>query len=273
MKKISLNYVKKNLPTRSKVSSKIDGGKVLIIGGSKGLFGAGILAALAATKSGAGYTYLMTDIKEYPWMNFPDFIVHSFSLAKLKEHKASVIGIGPGLGLKDSRKKLLVFLLKNKFEKVVVDGDALTLLSKMSLKKIPSSWILTPHEGELARLLDTTSADVKLNRYHSIKLAQKKYGCVVVLKGAETLIADSNEISLIDAGTTALAKAGSGDVLLGLISALYAQNLTPLQSAQVGCFIHGYTSRIWLKEKNDHLSMRPGDLIERLPKALFKIRK
>lgn len=215
----------------------------------------------------------MTDLKNYPWIDYPDFIVHTYSLAYLKNHTESVIGIGPGMGMTLQKKKILVHLIKNKFPKVVVDGDALTLLSKMTVNKLPATWILTPHEGELARLLKTTSKKVKNNRLHYVLAAQKKYGCIVILKGAETLVADHQEVLLVNSGTKALAKAGSGDVLVGMISAFYAQGLSPVDAACAGCFIHGHASRLWLKEKNDYLSMRPMDLIEKIPKSLYQLRK
>jgi ADP-dependent NAD(P)H-hydrate dehydratase len=273
MKPVNLEHIKKILPSRSKTSSKIDGGKVLIIAGGKDFFGAGILTALAATKTGAGYTHLMTDFKEYPWLEFPDFIVHPFSLSILKKHTQSVIGIGPGLGMTELKKKILVFLIKNKFGMAVVDGDALTILSKMIVQKLPSTWILTPHEGELARLLDTTSIKIKADRLHYVIKAQRKYGCTVILKGADTLIATSDKVYLVNAGTKALAKAGSGDVLVGVISALCAQGLTSTDAAIAGCFMHGYASKLWIDKKNDYLGMRPVELIEMIPKAMFKIRK
>ena len=272
MKHITISFIKKNLPKRSRSSSKIDGGSVLIVGGSKGFFGAGILAALAATRSGAGYTHLMTAIDKFPWLNYPDFIVHPYKISVYKKHINSAIGIGPGMGTENSKKRFLKFLIDNNFSKVVVDGDALTILSKMVVKELPVSWILTPHEGELARLLGISSSIVKKNRLHSVKLAHEKYGCVIVLKGAETLIADSHGIFQVNSGTRALAKAGSGDVLLGVITALYAQGLSPVYSAITGCFIHGFASQLWLKEKKDFLSMRPIDIIDKLPSAIFKIR-
>lgn len=273
MKKITLTFIKSILPTRRKTSSKIDGGKVVIVGGGKGLYGAGILAALAATRSGAGYTHLMTDLGKFPWLKFPDFIVHPLLLSELKIHHDSVIAMGPGLGLTKNRYRLLSHLLKTTPAKVILDGDALTILSQIKLQKLPSTWILTPHEGELARLLNVDSDKIKKNRLSSVKLAQKKFGCLVILKGADTLIATPNETYIVSSGTTALAKAGSGDVLVGMMAAFYAQKGNALEAALLGTFIHGQASGLWLKEKNDHLSMRPVDLIEMIPKTLLKLRK
>lgn len=271
--RITKSKVRNLLPSRTKASNKNDGGKVLVVGGGKGLYGAGILTALAATRSGAGYTHLMTDLTLFPWLKFPDFILHPIKISELKNKESFVIAIGPGLGTEDKKKKLIEFLLKKKFQKVILDADALTLLSKMKVKKLPESWILTPHEGELARLLGKTSAYIKANRLSSLEAAEKKYGCTILLKGHETLITNSvKKIYSVKEGTPALAKAGTGDALLGIVAAMYAQNLAPLDAAIVGSYTHGLCSQIWNKKSYDHLSFRPIDLIELLPLSLRFIR-
>ena len=271
--KVDNKYIKKLLPKRSKLSSKIDGGKVLIVAGGSPLYGAGILSALAASRSGAGYTHLMTDLIKYPWVKFPDFILHKFSVSELKKHSKSIIAIGPGLGLGESKKRLLTFLIKTKTEKVIVDADALTILASMKAIKLPSSWVLTPHEGELSRLLGVSSSSVKRSRLESLKAVQKKYGCTVLLKGADSLISDGVHLYQVSSGTVALAKAGTGDVLLGMIGAFYAQGLSASEAAVLGTFVHGKCSADWMKKGNDHLSLRPMDLIDQIPQTLLSLRK
>lgn len=270
--KVDSNYIKKIIPMRSRLSSKIDGGVVLIVAGGAGLHGAGILSALAATRSGAGYTHLMTDLVRYPWVKFPDFIVHKFSLSELKKNSSHVVAMGPGLGTSENKKKLLRYLIKAKIEKVILDADALTMLSTMKIKTLPSTWILTPHEGELARLLGVTSSAVKKKRVEHLKVAQKRFGCVVLLKGADSLIDDGERVYKVSSGTVALAKAGTGDVLLGMIAAFYAQGLNPVDATILGSFIHGKSSADWMKKGMDHLSLRPMDLIEQIPKTILKLR-
>jgi hydroxyethylthiazole kinase-like uncharacterized protein yjeF len=272
--KITKAFIKKLLPKRSKYSNKIDGGIALIVGGGKGLYGAGILSALAATRSGAGYTHLMTDLKKmFPWLRYSDFILHPISLHELKKYTTAVIAIGSGLGMTSSKRALLRFLVINKTPKVIVDGDGLSILSKMVIGKLPKTWILTPHEGELARLLDTDSLEVKEHRLKYVCIAQKKFGCIIILKGAKTLIATGEEVYGVTSGTNALAKAGTGDVLSGMIAAFYAQKNDALDAALLGCFIHGHSSKLWLREKNDHLSMRPQDIIDKISSAIYQLRK
>ena len=267
--------LKKLLPSRKKSSSKIDGGKVLIVAGGTGLYGAGILSALAATRSGAGYTYLMSDLSRFPWLKCPDFIVHPISKINkfLKVHHDVVIAVGPGLGINLKTKKIIHSLLKSKTKKVILDADALTILSQLKISSLPSSWILTPHEGELARLLSVSSQKIKSDREKYIQIAQKKFGCTVILKGAETLIINQDNLFNSTTGTLALAKAGSGDVLLGMLAAFYAQTNDPMSASILAASIHGLASKEWLKEKNDYLGMRPVDLIERIPKTMALLRK
>ncbi len=273
MKKISKTFIKKILPKRASSDSKIESGKVLIVAGGKGFYGAGLLSALAATRSGAGYTHLMSDLVQFPWLKFPDFIVHSFSLNELKKHSDHVVAIGPGLGTSKIKKRLLSYLIKNKIPKVILDADALSLLAQMKISSLPESWILTPHEEELGRLLKLNPSDIKKNGQKSVLLAQKKYGCIVLLKGADTLIATPGNLFLVNSGTRALAKAGSADVLLGMIAAFYAQKQKADEAAILGCFIHGYASELWLEKGRDYLSMRPTDLIDQLPETLHLLRK
>ena len=267
MRKINHRLALKLIPKRKKHSNKTDFGSALIIGGARGLYGAGVLSALAATKSGAGYTHLMTDLSKFDFLRFPDFIVHPLKLSELKKMKNYTIAIGPGLGKNKDKEAFLRFLLKNKIENVIVDADGLNLITQMDLHPLPSSWILTPHEGELARLLHTTSNKIKEHRKEMLIKAQKKYQCHIILKGARTLLIDADKkIFMTDVGTAALAKAGTGDVLLGILAAMRAQKLSPLHAMMVSTYIHGWCARLWEKEGHNSRSLRPMDIIERLSK-------
>lgn len=271
--KLAQKALLKLLPKRHKSSNKTDGGTVLIVAGGTNFKGAGLLSALAATRSGAGYTHLMTSLKEYPWAKFPDFILHKFGIASLKKFKNHVIAIGPGLGTEANKERLIKYLLREEFEKVVLDADALTILSKTRFKRLPSTWILTPHEGELARLLKIKSELIKKNREYYLERAYLKFGCVILLKGAETLVVDESGMTKSPEAPSALAKAGTGDVLLGIIAALYAQGVNSRASALLGAMIHRESAKAWLKRGNDHLGLRPVDLIEEIPKTFKRLRK
>ena len=262
------------LPKRTRSSNKTSGGQTLIIGGGRGLYGAGILSALAATRSGAGYTHLMTDLSKFPWIKFPDFILHPIKISELKNKTDFAVGVGPGLGVEEKNKKIINYLIKNNFKNVVCDADALTLIANYNIAPLPPSWILTPHEGEMARLLKTKSDLVKKDRLSAIKEAQLKFNCTILLKGANTLIStpESKKIFSVQTGTRALSKAGTGDVLLGMIVAMKAQGLKSMEACLVASYIHGKAAQEWEAEGNDYLSLRPIDLIERLPKIIKLIR-
>ena len=264
----------KLLPRRTKSSNKTDAGKVLIIGGGEGLYGAGILSALAATKSGAGYTHLMTDLVKFPWIKFPDFILHPIKISELKNKEDFFIGIGPGLGITEKNHRLIKYLIQHNFKNIIADADALSLIAKYDIAPLPSTWILTPHEGELARLLNISAGVVKKDRKLSIKMAQAKFNCTILLKGAMTLIMnqETKKITAIHEGTPALSKAGTGDVLLGMIAAFRAQGLASADACLLASYIHGKIAQEWEKKGNDQLSLRPTDLIERLPKMIKMVR-
>ena len=266
--------IKNLLPKRTRLSNKTDGGKVLIIGGGKGLHGAGLLSALAATKCGAGYTHLMTDLVNYPWLRFPDFILHSLKISNLKNKNDFSIGMGPGLGKGLISFSLLKYLIKNKFEIVTLDADALNLIAEKNIFPLPCSWILTPHEGELAKLLNVKSITVKNNRKKMLKIAGRKFQCVILLKGNETLVftPESSKVRSIKSNAVSLSKAGTGDVLLGMITAFRAQGINSLKACLLSCAIHSEAALLFESEGNDHISLRPIDLINNIPKAIFRLR-
>jgi NAD(P)H-hydrate epimerase len=270
-----MKSIKNLIPKRTKFSNKTDGGKVLIIGGGKGLYGAGILSALAATRSGAGYTHLMTDLASFPWVKFPDFIVHPIKLKELENKEEFSIGVGPGLGINNLSKSIIQYLLKNNYKNIIADADAISVIAKFNINPLPGSWILTPHEGELARLLNVKSSLVAKDREKYLKIAVEKFQCCILLKGHETLILAPHlkKTLKVKSGTPALSKAGTGDVLLGIITAFKAQGLDSLESCFLGANIHGACSKLWTEEGQDNLSLRPLDLIDRLPKVIAKLRK
>lgn len=259
------------LPKRSRKVNKSAGGKCLIIAGSRGMWGAGVLSGRAATRVGAGYVFLATDRKHFATYKHPDFLTLSIS-DKIDFSKFSSIAIGPGLKPNNTLKKIIKKLIKISFEKVVLDAGALDIIAQEKMH-LPKTWIATPHEGELARVLDTTSEIVSKDRLASIRKAQKSLNCIVVLKGHGTLIATSQKTYVNKSGNKALAKAGTGDVLTGIIAGLLAQGLAPLKAAQLGVLLHGHIADDWIKEKNDYLSLIASDLIERIPKTLHQLRK
>lgn len=270
---VSRDFIKRHLPQRSKFQNKTHGGKLLIIGGSEGMYGAAILSALAATRSGAGYTYILMDWKTNQLLTHPDLLFLRPSVQAFKSIAPACILIGPGLGKSLKARKWLTNLSKNKSIPIVLDADGLNCLATSTIKSLSLNWILTPHEGELARLLKIPSVTIHKDPIKYALMASRKWNCIVLLKGPTTYITDGKHILSTRTGTPALAKAGTGDVLSGIIAALLSQGLDNLTAGALGAYIHGLASRHWLKDGNDVLSLRPLDLIEALPKTIKAIRR
>jgi NAD(P)H-hydrate epimerase len=269
MKSVSITHIKKLLPKRKKTDSKMAGGKCLIIAGSKRMPGAAILAARAAARSGSGYVYLATDIALKNSLKNPDFIILDIN-KKLPLHDFSSIAIGPGLG----KNRKILSLIKNiksaGLKNVVMDADALNVLSKNQKQlPLPSSWIVTPHTGELSRLLGEKISPTE--RKKNLNKAQAHLGCILLLKGNPTFVANSSESYSVNAGNKALAKAGTGDVLTGIIAGLLAQGLKPMDAAIAGALLHGSIADEWVKSK-DYVSLMASDLVERIPETLYNLR-
>lgn len=272
MKKITYNKIQaqKDLPFRQKTDNKTRGGKCLVAAGQAEQWGAAILCSEAVARVGAGYTYVYDPKKTFPTLKFPDF------LTKYSQKDLSVFhafALGPGLKNSLLIKNILRQLIKLKASRVVLDAEALNVLAKMKKPfSLPPTWILTPHEGEMARLLNIASSEIKTNREKSLLTLQKKMGCIVLLKGSPSLISDGKSIYRINSGNSALAKAGTGDVLTGIIAGFLSQNVSPLRAACLGTFLHGFIADQWLKKKKDHLSLLATDLLKDLPSSLYRLR-
>lgn len=266
---------RKNLPRRKKNDSKAHGGHLLVVGGSPGLAGAAILAARASAYSGAGYTHILTRMERALYLHYPDFLIQPLkNVATLKRYNPDALVVGPGLGSRPLTQKVIISLLKRKVQNVVLDAEALNALSQMpSKQKLPDSWILTPHIGEMARLLKRTTQEISKSPQESAIAAQKKFGGIVLLKGPDTWIVTSQVCYLCQSGKSALAKAGTGDVLAGIIGGFLAQGMLPINATTTAAYVHGLVSQVYLKKGNDHLSLTPSKLIELIPQTLRKLRR
>ncbi|HBU8666260.1 TPA: NAD(P)H-hydrate dehydratase, partial [Klebsiella oxytoca] len=180
----------------------------------------------------------------------PELMVHELTSRSLEESLqwADVVANGPGLGQGEWGKNALR-QVENFRKPMVWDADALNLLAINPDKR--HNRVLTPHPGEAARLLNVSAAEIESDRLHSAQRLVKRYGGVVVLKGAGTIVAsDAGETGIIDAGNAGMASGGMGDVLTGIIAALLGQQLTPYDAACAGCVAHG--------EAADRLAARYG---------------
>ncbi len=230
------------LPARSRAAHKGDFGHVLVVGGDTGFTGAARLAAEAAARVGAGLVTIATREVHAGMMNLarPELMCHGVECAEaLKEQmqRASVVAIGPGLGQSHWAHVLLEAAYESQLP-LIVDADALNILARNPVRR--ENCILTPHPGEAARLLQTTSANIQCDRYAAVQALQHKYRGVVVLKGSGTLIhGDQNVPWVCTAGNPGMASGGMGDVLTGVMAGLVAQKLNLLEAAKLGARLHG----------------------------------
>ncbi|WP_299021694.1 NAD(P)H-hydrate dehydratase [uncultured Photobacterium sp.] len=249
--RIDRTEVERCLPLRARTAHKGDHGRVLCAGGDLGMAGAIRLASEACARCGAGLTAVITqpdnvlsivgarpEIMVQGWQDKAHEISHRLDWA-------DVIVIGPGLGMSDWSKALL-FHFETTEKAMVVDADGLNLLALSPDYK--NNRIITPHPGEAARLLGTTVAAVEADRFSAAQLLQQKYGGVVVLKGAGTLIYDGQQYWLCTAGNPGMATGGMGDVLSGIIGALAGQRLSLSEAARVGVWIHSTAADLCARE-------------------------
>jgi NAD(P)H-hydrate epimerase len=262
---LSRRLVQRWLPIRQPTDHKSRGGSSLIWAGSRLMPGAATLAARAASRLGSGYVYVTC---AQALQFHPEAIL--WKRSDYSRIRAALLG--PGLG-HDVKIKSYFQELRQTQIPVVIDADALTMAARLQLKPLPNHWVATPHAGELARLLDCSAEDIESDRLKYARLAQRQWGGVFVLKGYHTVVATSEVSVIIPTGNVALAKGGSGDVLGGMITSLMAQGLSPDRAALCACYVHGWIADQWLRDQKDHLSLTPSDLIEAIPRALYRIRR
>ncbi len=272
------------LPGRSSDSNKSSHGRVVIFAGQAKMIGAGLIAGLASMRVGVGYVTLVThlSLKDVAARAeiakiAPEFLTLAYDDPETwKKIGSDVAVVGPGFGVGTDVLDILKALVKRSSSNVVVDADALTSIAdeKKAGRPLPllNSWILTPHAGELARLIGGESKELEANRFDSAKRAAKELRAIVLFKGFRTVVSDGERSCVILSGNSALAKAGSGDTLAGIIGGCLAQKTPPFEAACLGAYIHGRLADEWLKSGRDILSLQPTDLAALLPQLLKKIR-
>lgn len=235
------NHFKNWLPKRPKASHKGDFGHVLIIGGNLGMAGAALLAGEAALRVGAGKVSIATreNYSDILHLARPELMCHAIEKPKdLKPllKQATVIAIGPGLGQDKWAKEIFVEILKTSHP-LIVDADALNLLALKNKQR--ENWVLTPHPGEAARLLQISTDEIQADRFAAVKKLQQLFGGCAVLKGNGSLICDEQQkLYLCDLGNPGMASGGMGDVLTGVIAGLVAQGLSLANASQLGVYWH-----------------------------------
>jgi ADP-dependent NAD(P)H-hydrate dehydratase / NAD(P)H-hydrate epimerase len=231
-------------PIRKESAHKGENGSVAIIGGSKGMVGAVLLAARAALLSGAGRVYASFLAEDAPKVDLmhPEIMVRELEMVTSLAQLNCVV-IGPGLGNSAEATAQLDFWLRQPIN-LVIDADALNLISSdnalsILLAQRKAASIITPHPGEAARLLQKTSKEIQENRLKSALILAQQYNTICVLKGKDTVIAHHKQHYTNTTGNAGLASGGTGDVLSGIIGSLIAQGLDALEAAKTGVWLHG----------------------------------
>lgn len=261
------------LPKRSKFTHKGKVGRLMIVAGSKGKMGAAVLCARAAFKSGAGLINVHSPSCgiEILQISIPEAMVSADIGADYIESipsSADAIALGPGLGKEAKTVKGLTEFLKQQTKPMVVDADGINILAENRdlLALLPSESILTPHPGEFRRLVGQWADDY--DKLDKLKAFCKEHKLNVVLKGAYSAACDSNGVIQFNpTGNPGLATAGSGDVLTGVVSALLAQGLKPIDALKLGVYLHGLAGDEAVREMQTPW-VQASDIIDYLPKAV-----
>jgi len=249
-------WVHEHLPKRPLDANKGSFGRVLVIGGCELYRGAPVLAGRAAYRVGAGIVTLCVhpavDMTAAAWLPEATHIPFSSDAATACEGITSVV-IGPGMGQSTEAWDWLArYLQRPQPCPHVLDADALNLLAQhKALDLIPETAVLTPHPGEMSRLTGRAVADIQANRDEIARQYAQEWGCVVVLKGANTVIASPNDDTILNSSNPALAVAGTGDVLAGAIGGLLAQGLSAFDAASCGAWLHAEAGSLWSKQNGD----------------------
>lgn len=274
------------LPKRRSDMHKGDAGRVLVVAGSKGMTGAACLTAESAMRCGSGLVTLALPESEQPvaatklteamTLALPAKEGKIASSAKEvimeKAAESDVCILGPGLGNTEATLPVIKELLMNHLP-LLLDADGLNALCGHIdiLKNKRCAVVLTPHPGEMARLLDCSVTDIEENREETAVRFAKEYGVTLVLKGHHTIIASPlGEIHVNESGNSGMATGGMGDVLSGVIGSFIGQGLNPYHAALLGVFLHGLAGDMAASEIGK-FGMIAGDVLMRLPKAIAQL--
>jgi NAD(P)H-hydrate epimerase len=252
------------VPRRSADDNKYTAGHVLLVGGSRGMTGAPALAARAALRADVGYVTIAAPAESLPVLETLVLEAVKRPLEEVFEAaaRAKAFAVGPGLGRGMEAMALVRRLLTEVELPAVVDADA---LFELEPGEWPAPRVLTPHEGELARLLGRESTEVAAHRLESAQEAAQRFNCVVVLKGEDSLVAAPGGGALVCAlGLPSLATAGTGDVLTGITAAFLAKGMEPRRAAAAACAAQQLASH----RASQRYGLVASDVVEALPRTL-----
>jgi len=288
---VELNDIKAIFPKRRKISYKYSNGKVLVIGGSKGLSGSIIMSSLAAVKSGSGGVaaaipvsvsgYLgkkLFEIMKVELEENEDGSIRGDSYDKITKRMewADAVLLGPGISTNEKTKNFVFDVIVNCNKNMVIDADALNFIGSepdvLKRRNHNNKIILTPHIGEFCRLSGLNADEVIYNRFENVRKFAAEYKVNVVLKSETTLSCiESGIIYINSTGNECLATAGSGDVLSGIITSMLAQTGDVKAAMICGNYLHGLCADIYFAKNKNKQTASPQDIIKLIPKAVTAI--
>lgn len=277
---LDAEFVRDVLPRWPNDSNKGRRGAVLVVAGSRGMLGAACLSAMSATHAGAGLVSLaaprtlvpvfetkLTDqiIRPVPDGGAGRFTPEAVDAVLDLMEKADAVVLGPGLSHEEPTADFVAALLPRVSKPLLVDADGLNIVAARGLT-LPPHAVMTPHPGEMARLLGCDIPEVQRDRLSAARRAAERFGCAVALKGAHTVLAAPHEPRVVNlVSNPVLTTAGTGDVLSGVIGALLAQGLEPFEAALAGVRWHGTMGALAASERGGTLGA--SELISILPRA------
>lgn len=279
------------LPVRDKTGYKNAFGTCLVVGGSDNYHGAPFFASAGFMKSGGGYAHLITtaEVSRSVSSLLPECVLHPFPkntdgtlpqdalpvIKKLGQNQGTII-IGPGLGISKATERLINGILAAECLMnipTIIDGDGLSILANnlnLLNNRAPYTTILTPHLGEMARLTGLSIKEIQNTLIQTAKSFAQKRNVFLILKGPRTLITDGNTVYINTSGTEALATAGSGDVLDGIIASFICDFTNRYKGLRTGVFIHGLIGNI-LSATPDSRCATATDILDTIPEAVLRL--
>jgi len=286
--RLEASDVRPRFPPREPAAHKGRFGHLLVVAGSLGKTGAAVLAGRAALRSGVGLCTIAAPASQQPIVaaQAPEYMTEALpetagrSLALgAKERvlelarRVDTVALGPGLSLDPETQELARALILEIERPLVADADALSALAGHLdlLRRAAGPRALTPHPGEMARMLAIGIEAVQADRLEVTRTFSREHGVALALKGAGTVIGGPDgRVAVNPTGNPGLAKGGSGDVLTGIVGALLARGLDPVAALEAGCYLHGLAGDLAAGERGE-IAMIAGDVIETLPAALLAL--
>lgn len=272
------------IPVRSENSNKGSFGKILNISGSLWYSGAAFLSSKSALKVGAGYLTLACPNEIIPRIApcLPEITYLPLQSDKNGSisgdnqiddlYNYDVVSIGCGLSVGIGVQSFVLNLLPqiNSRQKLLIDADGINILGIHKGEFSVKNAVITPHPKELSRLLNVSVPEIVDNREKYARITSQTFECITVLKGNKTIVTDGEQLFVNTTGNSALAKAGTGDVLSGIISGLLAQKLSPLKAAVLGVYLHGLAGDIASDDYSKY-SVLASEVIDYLPFAINEV--